>query len=113
MNVANTSVDYAQVAIVNANNYLVYYAAKSNYCSTRPSVGDSIAVIGWPTGGAGRTLTGAITGTSGYYDTTNVSIPDGMQGSTAVSLSSGCIIGQINASGQIADFSQLAYLYGW
>lgn len=109
----NMNIDFGQIAIKTPNGYVTTYARSENYCSARPSVNDSIAVFGWPTNGTGKTLTGSIIGTSGYYDTTNIVVPDGMQGSTAVSLSSGCTLGQINASGQIADMSQLSYLFGW
>ncbi len=113
VDITKMSIDYAQIPINSANVYLSNYAQTENYCKTRPAVGGPIAIFGYPTGGALETLTGAITGTSGYYDTTSVSVPAGMLGSTAVSLSSGCVIGQINASGQIVDVTQLSYLMGW
>jgi peptidoglycan hydrolase-like protein with peptidoglycan-binding domain len=109
-----TNVDFAQVNITAPNTYVADYAKKINYCSTRPSVGDSIAVFGWPINSTYQTLTGVITGTSGYYDTTNIgALPNGMQGSTAVSLTDGCVIGQINSSGEIADIQALSYVLGW
>ena len=110
--ISNMNVDFSQIIISQANNYLANYAQTNNYCSVRPSVGDSIAVFGWPISGAGQTLTGNITGTSGYFDTTNITVPNGMQGSTAVSLVNGCVIGQINSLGKIADQYQLSYLFG-
>lgn len=113
VNVANENIDFAQVVITTPNTYLAYYAGKNIYCSTRPTAGDSIEVVGYETSSSGQVLTGAITGTSGYYDTTSIVVPDGMQGSTAVLLDPECIIGQINSSGQIADQQALNYLYGW
>ena len=111
--VDNVNVDFAQVIIALQNNYLANYARKINYCSTRESISDSIAVFGYPINSAGETLTGVITGTSGYYDTTNITIPNGMEGSTAVSLTNGCVIGQINSSGQIANIQGLSYVLGF
>ncbi|MCX6715637.1 MAG: hypothetical protein NT077_01310 [Candidatus Taylorbacteria bacterium] len=110
--VSNAGVDFGQVVIKYGNNYLATYAKTNNYCASRPSVGDAIAVIGWPINSTGQTLTGTVTGTSGYYDTTSISIPNGMQGSTAVSVTHGCILGQTNSAGQIADESALKYVFG-
>jgi hypothetical protein len=109
----NPNIDFAQVAIKIQNGYVANYAQKINYCTARPSLNDSIAVFGWPINSSGQTLTGTVTGFSGYYDTTDISIPNGMQGSTVVSLTSGCVIGQINALGQIADTQALSYIYGF
>jgi peptidoglycan hydrolase-like protein with peptidoglycan-binding domain len=107
----NINIDYAQINIATPNGYLTNYAKKINYCVTRPSVGDSVAVFGWPINSTNQTLTGVITGTSGYYDTTNIgAVPNGMQGSTAVSLTDGCVIGQMNSSGEIADTPALSYM---
>jgi len=111
--VANPNVDFGQVIIKNPNAYVIDYARKVNYCSARSSIGDSIAVFGWPINSNNETLTGSITGISGYYDATNITVPNGMQGSTAVSLTNGCVIGQINSSGQIADIQGLSYVLGW
>ena len=110
--VSNAGIDFAQVMLGVGNNYLATYARTNNYCSSRPQNNEPIAVIGWPDNSTGKTLTGQVTGTSGYYDQTNITIPAGMQGSTAVSLANGCIIGQVNSSGQIADQYQLSYLFG-
>jgi hypothetical protein len=113
VSIANTNVDYAQVNVTTPNPYLATYAAKENFCSARPTVNEPIAVMGWASNGSGQVLSGQITGTNGYYDTINLSLPAGMQGSTAVSLAKGCIIGQINAVGQIADTTALSYVLGW
>ncbi len=110
--VSTAGIDFGQVVIKYGNNYLSTYAKPNNYCSSRPSVGDAVAVIGWPINSTSQTLSGTITGTSGYYDITNNSIPDGMQGSVAVSVTNGCILGQTNSSGQIADEGALMYVFG-
>jgi len=110
VNVPNTNVDFSQV-VLPSNTYVATYAQKVNYCSQRPSVGDSTTVLGWPADGNFQNLTGTVTGTSGYYDLTNVTIPSGMEGSTAIS-SNGCVLGQINSSGQVVDQSALSYLFG-
>lgn len=111
--IANLNVDFAQIINMGSNNYLSTYARPVNYCLSRPLVGDSVVVFGWPESGTNQTLTGTITSTSGYYDNTNISIPNGMQGSTAISSSTGCVLGQINALGQIVDQGQLSYLFGF
>lgn len=113
VNIANQNIDFAQVSVNIPNNYLALYAKKTFNCSKRPVTGDAVQVLGWPAGVRGQTLTGAITGIFGYYDMTNIMVPDGMQGSTAVLSSSGCVLGQINASGQIVDYAQIAYLFAW
>ena len=113
ISVSNINIDTAQVNINVANNYLLTYAQKNNYCLSRPLIGDSIAIFGWPINSTNKTLLGNITSTYGNYDTTNVSIPDGMQGSTVVSLKNGCILGQINSLGQILDIVQQTYLFGF
>lgn len=113
VSVGNTNIDFAQIIVNMPNRYLENYARKLNYCSERGSVGDLIAVIGWPTDSPSKTISGSITGTSGYYDLTNIFVPDGMQGSTVVSLTYGCVLGQINSSGQIADMQGLAYVLGF
>lgn len=110
VNVPNTSVDFSQI-VLPSNTYVATYAHGVNYCTERPSVNDAIVVLGWNSSGNFQTLTGAITGTSGYYDLTNVSLQDGMQGSTVIS-SSGCVIGQINSAGEVVDQSALSYLFG-
>ena len=115
VSIPNINIDYAQVAINASNPYLVDYASKNNYCSSRASVSDPIAVIGYSSSNAANvtTWTGRITGTSGYFDMADVAVPDNMQGATVVSLARGCIIGQMNSSGDIADMEALRYLYGW
>ena len=109
VNVENPNVDFAQIKITAPNTYVADYARKVNYCSTRASVGDSVAISGWPPGGTNQIITGSVTGTSGYYDITNITVPDGMLGSVAVSLTNGCVVGQINASGQIAYLGVIIY----
>jgi len=111
VNVPNNNIDFSQV-VLPPNNYVATYAQTENYCSSRPSVGDAVAVFGWPTNASFETLTGTVTGTSGYEDITNISVPAGMEGSTAVSTTNGCILGQINDIGEIADQSDLSYLFG-
>ncbi len=113
--VSNAGIDFAQIMIDTSNNYLATHALTTNlqnYCSTRGSVGDSVVVVGWPPNSTSLMLTGNITSASGYYDSTNIAIPNGMQGSTAVSLTNGCILGQINSAGEIADQYQLSYMFG-
>jgi len=108
------TVDFGQVAITVPNSYVISYAkSNNNYCLTRASIGESIAVLGWPINSTNKTLYGSITGLSSYYDNTNIALLDGMQGSVVVSLDRGCIIGHINSSGQVPDFSSLAYMLGW
>jgi len=113
VNVENPNVDFAQIKITAPNTYVADYARKVNYCSTRASVGDSVAISGWPPGETNQIITGSVTGTSGYYDITNITVPDGMLGSVAVSLTNGCVIGQVNSLGQIADIQGLSYTIGF
>jgi len=106
--------DGALVAITNPDNNLneLISNSKKKFCSSAPSVGDQVVILGYPAIGASSGVTateGIISGYDGDYYVTSAKVDHGNSGGAAIDVENNCDLGipTYVISGQLESLARI------
>jgi len=88
--------DWAVIEINNPPNYIENIAYKLNRCNNRPSIGDDVVILGYPSIGSQSSITateGIISGFDGDYYITSAKVEHGNSGGATILLKDNCYLG--------------------
>ncbi|MHB8913805.1 MAG: S1 family peptidase [Minisyncoccota bacterium] len=106
--------DGAQIVILTPNDNIINLIARSKkkFCTSIPSVGDTVVILGYPAIGASSGITateGIISGYDGDYYVTSAKIDHGNSGGAAIDLKNNCDLGipTYVISGQLESLARI------
>jgi cell division protein FtsB len=93
----NSGVDMAYMTVTNPDVYVKNtQISNSRFCQKKPSIGDSVVILGYPANGASQSITateGIISGYDGDYYVTSAKIDHGNSGGAAIDEKNDCYLG--------------------
>lgn len=105
-------IDVAYIDIPSEPSMAVQRAARSRRCTQRPSIGQRVVILGYPSVGAESGITateGIISGHGDPYYVTSAKIEQGNSGGAAVLLDDGCFLGMptLSVAGKLESLARI------